>query len=118
MSDVLPADASQERRGVGAVVEPVLLLPADEAGCPLRDLLEDSLRNIVGRAPANIGELSSAAVRQPETDGGGAVRNAPQTKDLRLTPKDWPAYLRPAGRLQTSHTSSDRTADSVPTGSG
>jgi hypothetical protein len=90
VSDVLPTDPSQERRGIAAVVEPVLLLPAEESGRPLRYLLHDHVWHIVGHAPADVGELSWAAVRQPEIGGGCAVRNAPQTKDLRPPPGNGP----------------------------
>ena len=80
---VVPADSSEEGCGIRAVVEPVLLLPADKARSALRDRLEDRLRHVVRDSPTGVGELGGA-VGTGKVTCGGPIGDAWQAEDSGL----------------------------------
>lgn len=83
----IPADRAEVCGGVGAVIQPVLLLPADETRGASGDLLQDVGWYVTGSA-ADIGELSRAAIGKRQLPGGTSVGDATKTEHVGLPAED------------------------------
>jgi hypothetical protein len=74
--DLIAPRAAEELCSVTAVIEPVLLLSAGEAGRALRDILRDRAGHVIRHTEPDIRELSV------ELLCGGSVCNAPGAKSV------------------------------------
>lgn len=88
LRQLLETDSAKEGAGVGAVVQPVLLLPAAEPGRSLGDHLQHRRCDVVGNAPSNVGELRRLVAVDRESYGGLASVDAFEAEGICLDPVD------------------------------